>query len=467
MPDVVVVIPGILGSVLRQNGREVWGLSAAAGMRAILSLGGSIQNLRLTEDVDDPDVLVDGVQAERILPDLHLFPYLWKIDGYTALAATLAARFELRPGANYFELAYDWRRDNRVAAQELLRKSDSWLRRWREQSGNAGAKLIIVAHSMGGLVARYFLEVLEGWRQTKALVTFGTPYRGSANAVRTLVEGIKKGPLGIIDLSALVRSFTSLYQLLPTYPCLDAGSGRSVHLADGPALPNMDTARVLAAHAFHEEIRQAVDRHLANEDYVRNRYRLIPVVGTFQETLQSVKLDGAGGVAFLNQHAGRDLRGDGTVPRFSATPVELSNQRLESYAATCHASLQNAEGVLHHVSEALAALDLDLGGAEYRAAWLPETFNLALDVEDAFWDNEPVVIRVSSDILPSPALLAVVNEVDRNTEIARINFPAGGTGWRSAELPPLSPGIYRCRVEGFGGAKSTSDIFAVYDHKTA
>jgi pimeloyl-ACP methyl ester carboxylesterase len=39
-------------------------------------------------------------------------------------------------------------------------------------------KLILVGHSMGGLVARYFLECLEGWRDTRRLVTFGTPYRG-------------------------------------------------------------------------------------------------------------------------------------------------------------------------------------------------------------------------------------------------------------------------------------------------
>jgi hypothetical protein len=32
---------------------------------------------------------------------------------------------------------------------------------------------------MGGLVARHYLEVFDGWRDTRMLVTFGTPYRGS------------------------------------------------------------------------------------------------------------------------------------------------------------------------------------------------------------------------------------------------------------------------------------------------
>ena len=69
---------------------------------------------------------------------------------------------------------------------------------------------------MGGLVSRYFLECLDGWRNTRVLVTFGTPFRGSLNAVSTLANGMKKkiGPVGI-DLSPLARSFTSIYQLLP------------------------------------------------------------------------------------------------------------------------------------------------------------------------------------------------------------------------------------------------------------
>ena len=42
--------------------------------------------------------------------------------------------------------------------------------------------------SMGGLVSRYFLEVLEGWRDARALLTFGTPYRGSLNALDALAS---------------------------------------------------------------------------------------------------------------------------------------------------------------------------------------------------------------------------------------------------------------------------------------
>lgn len=464
MPDVLVVIPGILGSVLRRNGREVWGLSAAAGMHALGSLGGSVRDLALSGEDSDPTGFSDGVEPGHILRDLHLFPYLWKIDGYTGLTTMLTEAFTVAPGSNYFEFAYDWRRDNRLAAKRLARESDAWLRRWRETSGNAHAKLIIVAHSMGGLVARYFLEVLEGWRDTKALVTFGTPYRGSVNALRVLIEGVRKGPLGLLDLSALVRSFTSVYQLLPVYPCLSTSEGTLLHLPDAPALPNVSHARIGNAAAFHAEIKQAVDDHLKDETYRRERYRVIPVVGTHQETLQSARLLGGAGVEFLRHHAGRDLKGDGTVPRISATPIELSRGLSEVYAGTCHASLQNAEAVLYHVREAIASLDLDLSDYQYRAG-PSAAVTLSLDVEDAYWDDEPIALSLLTEPQPSPALQGSITDVKTGVEIVRVSFPSGRTGWSTAELAPLPVGVYRCKLEGHFGVHPVTDIFTVFDRR--
>jgi hypothetical protein len=46
---------------------------------------------------------------------------------------------------------------------------------------------------MGGLVARYYLEVLGGWEKCRALFTFGTPHRGSLNAALTVEAMLKAG----------------------------------------------------------------------------------------------------------------------------------------------------------------------------------------------------------------------------------------------------------------------------------
>ena len=70
----------------------------------------------------------------------------------------------MKHGENLFEFAYDWRRDNRVASRQLPRRPRAGSRRGEAKSGNRDAKLILIGHSMGGLVARHFIECREGWR---------------------------------------------------------------------------------------------------------------------------------------------------------------------------------------------------------------------------------------------------------------------------------------------------------------
>jgi hypothetical protein len=81
------------------------------------------------------------------------------------------------------------------------------LERWQRRTQNREAKLIFICHSMGGLVARWFLEVLGGRDVTRSLITIGTPYQGSVNALDAIVNGLSLGvgPIGI-SISELVRS---------------------------------------------------------------------------------------------------------------------------------------------------------------------------------------------------------------------------------------------------------------------
>src|SRR5437764_14899264 len=116
MGDVVVLLPGILGSVLQKDHKDVWAFSGGAGLNALLSLGGDIKRLALAADPPDVDDLGDGVVATRLIPDVHLIPGLWKIDGYTKIADAIKQTFDVRPNENYFEFPYHWPRDNRPHA---------------------------------------------------------------------------------------------------------------------------------------------------------------------------------------------------------------------------------------------------------------------------------------------------------------------------------------------------------------
>lgn len=459
MPDVIVLIPGIMGSALRKNGKDVWDISTGAVLSALFSRGDSFQDLRLPPGSDGQDPQ-DGVTPKRLMPDVHLIPGLWKIDGYRKTSDTIQAIFEVSPGVNYLEFPYDWRLDNRLAAKRLQSDAGDLLRRRRQDSNNPGAKLIIVAHSMGGLVARYYLECLEGWRDTRALLTFGTPYRGAVNALDTLANGCYKGPRKLLDLSETVRSFTSTYQLLPTYRCYSAGSGSSwVRIGETTGIPNVDPARAATALAFHHEIRDAVTRNQQDDEYRERGYKIFPIVGIEQPTNQSGQLKGDG-VELRRDYTTsdgsvRDDRGDGTVPRASAIPIELEGSARGMFAADRHASLQNADAGLTHLKGAIFGLYDPLG--EYLAPAIVD-ITLALDLDDIYWTDDTIPVRVQPSV-EGTATEAVISSTTTGAEVARKTLALAADGWQEATFEPLPPDVYRVTVGGGTAVDPVADVF--------
>jgi hypothetical protein len=449
MSDVVVFLPGISGSVLTKDGSVVWGYSASTIAKALFTLGGSMQRaLALPHDDPAVDDLGDGIVADALMPDLHLLPGIWKIDGYGKIAEAIKAAFDVTEGENFFPFPYDWRRDNRVAARILERAAHHWLSAWRESSGNPDAKLILVAHSMGGLISRYFLECLEGWKATRLLVTFGTPYRGSLNALDGLANGYKKGPL---ELSAVLRQFTALYQLLPIFECYDGGDGTLRRVGETTGIPNLDPGKAALALAFHREIEDAATSNGQLAAYQEARYRIHPVVGIAQQTNMSARLAGEK-VEMLQTYKSEAPGGDGTVPRVSAIPIG-GNSDDATYAATQHGSLQNADAVVTQLVGLLSGLDLDLG--QFRK---PKV-QAALEVEDVFLSGEPISVRARPS-RNEVKLEARLWRSGTSQPMAIAEMRTSERGWLAAEFPPPVPGAYRVTVDG-ANVETVEDSFLV------
>jgi hypothetical protein len=259
------------------------------------------------------------------------------------------------------------------------------------------------------------------------------------------------GPFTVADLSGLLRSFTSVYQLLPIYPCYEA-SGELARVTEA-SIANLDQARAGNALEFHAEIRRAVEEHEKDEGYRRDRYQLRPVVGTFQPTAQSARTAGDE-VEMLRHYRGEDQDGDGTVPRVSATPIELGNNPAGMYAAERHASLQNFDPVLQQLHGLLSGLDLDL------SIYYAVNTRLSLDVEDAFLTEEPISAGVRPED-PSVPLTASLTD-ERGQVVARQDLPPADDEWRSVSFDPQPSGLYRVTVRGEHGVDPVTDVIGVF-----
>jgi pimeloyl-ACP methyl ester carboxylesterase len=445
MRDLVVFIPGILGSVLVKDDSEVWGASGRSVIDNLLTLGRAIKALKLEPGIghEDPH---DGVTAPRALPHLGMIPTFWKVDGYGKLTDRLLSRFTLTPVAadrpgNFVEFPYDWRLSNELNARRLADMVVPHLDRWRRQTQNKDAKLIFVCHSMGGLIARWFLEVLGGREVTRMLITIGTPYRGSLNALSALVNGvfIGLGPVGIA-VDELVRSFPSVYQLLPTYLCLDCGDGQLRDLRGGVDLPNVGVANIREALAFHDRIGGAIAKDVL--------YQTFAIKGVDQPTAQSALLR-AGKIEPLMQHKGTDYGGDGTVPRPSSHPPEWPNELASVFVAQKHAMLQSTDSILTQLFGVLTGqLGRFMGGGRIGVA-MPDVVQL----------GRSVAIHVTSkDGDPTLPLQVICENEDGRTWGNPRLMRATGDGQYEATIDSLPEGAWRLTVQSATPARPVEPV---------
>jgi len=129
MRHLVIFLPGIMGSVLQKDGKDVWALSGQALWQHLRTLGNVVHQLRVAEDDWQHDDLGDGIHAVRLIEDLHSIPGLTEHAGYSVIAKRIAEYFDVTPGsihtpsddANFYTFPYDWRRDN---MREVLEKFD-------------------------------------------------------------------------------------------------------------------------------------------------------------------------------------------------------------------------------------------------------------------------------------------------------------------------------------------------------
>lgn len=479
--DLVVILPGIMGSVLKnKDGDDLWAPSGQALWQYISQRGKSLDALRLPpHDPDDPPR--DGITADRVIAGFHGVLGLAKIDGYHGLVKAMKSSFQI-DWLNFLPFPYDWRLSCRVNARRLKEAIADPLKRLKDIDPEA--RVILVAHSMGGLISQYYLEALNGWRDCRTLITFGTPFRGSVNAVDYLANGYKKV---FVDLTEIMRTFPSVYELMPRYEMLKVGSSwKRVAECDGlPAGINPKMAK--DGLLFHHEIDAAVR---SNKGVPRDGF-ISPIVGVRQKTLQSAELANGRIMASHALPAKVDEAfdgGDGTVPRASAIPIELSDEGRETYFVEQHASLQNNADVLTDMVERLRraqgrglsdiqAFD-DLAGAQGGTGFdfhsqdddRPDIESqpwIGLDFQDLYLSNEEPVemFATTNPSVPAQGIQALVQRVDAGGQgqPASYDFEATpSSNWR-LRLDGLAAGRYRARVQPNDSGTDANAVTAVFE----
>lgn len=440
--DVVVVLPGVMGSELRdRDGHEVWGTSLGSLVEGVLTGGRAARRLQLPAGIGDSPA-ADGVVATRLLPDIHVIPGIWSVSiGYERMTTWFRDTFEVveaghdpTRAVNFVQFPYDWRLSNRASAVVLQRTVEPVLERFRSQPGHSDAKVVFVAHSMGGLVARYFVDVLGGHEITRKVITLGTPHRGALNALASLVNGVSKGfgPFKI-DLSGLARSMPSLYQLLPEYGCIESPNGllKTTEIA----LPEVGTAEVADAMRFHEELRAAAGAHAG-------AYDAHPIIARTQPTDSTARLAG-GRIEALRTVNGRDEGGDGTVPRLSAVPYGVSpDSPTVRYVKDKHGALPANNPVLVELEGVLTATDViarDMG------------YDVGVRCDDVLFAGEVLSATIESE--PDLVIDAVVHAAD-GVVAARVVATDRGDDTYVATFEGLAPGRYALRV----GVRGSGDV---------
>jgi hypothetical protein len=294
----VVVIPGVLGSrLVDEGGRLVWGAftgdfaepDTAEGARLIalpMQRGTTLAELR------------DNVRSDGALEtiDVSLFGLPYSLKAYHGILRTLGAAgyldkslitgapagadlpAEAEPNGTLdwgdqhftcFQFDYDWRRsipENAAQLSAFLDARAAEVRAERERrfgaaAGREAVHFDLVTHSLGGLIARWYLmygadqgqpvtaemsaaEVRArapklswaGAPKVDRCILVAPPNMGSAGALNDLVFGMDLGRFAADYPPYLLGTLPVAYQLLPSAPgsLVDAANGRTSGEDDGP-----------------------------------------------------------------------------------------------------------------------------------------------------------------------------------------------------------------------------------------
>jgi hypothetical protein len=240
---------------------------------------------------------------------------------------------------NVQTFCYDWRLDLAESADALRAKIDGWF--------GGSAPVNLVAHSMGGLVSRTFIQRHAGrWKHGGRLVMLGTPNHGSfaiPQVITGAMDTVRK--LAAVDLT---HNRAELLEILNTMP------GSTQMLPSPFVMPSMERMYDASTWAEYGVTRKLLD--LARASHTRlqkivDGERMAYIAGCNQVTKVDVadwaRLDDTDGYT-------DSLAGDGTVPHQLSFLYDGGKRIPTYFVEALHGALPNNEDVIAGTQQLLA-----------------------------------------------------------------------------------------------------------------
>ncbi|WP_143074922.1 hypothetical protein [Streptomyces mangrovisoli] len=311
--DAVVVLPGFGGSTLVDDdtGETVWG----TGSRRLLDLvrqAGGMERLAVT--AQERKAGSGRLRPAGLLRGPAWVPRVGGLAPYDPLVRGI--RSVVLHDDAVLEFAYDWRMSVESSGRRLAEAALLHLTNWRAHTARRaaasrgplddGPKLVLIAHSMGGLVAQAALAAHpELTRWTRNVITIGTPFRGVPGILGLFAPpGPRPWRERVANpLGKAARSMPGVHDLLPDMRCV---------ITDEGEVRRLTPSDVVAAGGDYALARAALTTRRVLRAAAGSLPRLHVVVGVSQPTVQSLAVE-KGGVRLLRHVPG--LRADGTVAR--------------------------------------------------------------------------------------------------------------------------------------------------------
>ena len=435
----VVVIPGIGGSELADaSGAIVY----RAGLGPFLSVG------------RDPSVLDPNneLRPVRLIGPCSLI--CWQlITGYDGLLNGITKGLGLSPDrvvtagkelvdpyATVVAFPYDFRRSVEQIANDLDR-----VVRERAQ----GRRVVLVAHSMGGLVAAWWWAFMSEGIDVDQIITLGTPFRGAAKALNVLVNGMRIGPYVPQAVTDTVRTWDSVFDLLPHYQVVD-GNDKYRYPYELPSGITSAVAgfsgKALNAYQKNRCLHDALINKVAESG--RNPFTVYYSQG--HATLGHASIDAHSDGLVVAKGNPRAIPaswdgGDGTVPMFSMTPylMERDVSRWRRLAGK-HQDLVDEKSVFEHLSEySRTRLPAAARGGSYEVSAY-----LQLDLDDVVLAGTEAEVRIR--VVDKAGSVLEPENVGGNVGGNRFLADRGDGGWWLVQLPALKEGVHSVMLSATG-----------------